>query len=74
MRVNGDPGFIALVDGRSIGVISFEIRDGLITEVRAFFNLDKLRHLFERPCRLVEKSLELLGVERGCDLLGSEAL
>ncbi len=45
VRVNGDPGFIAAVDGRSIGVISFEISDGLVIAVRAFLNPEKLAHL-----------------------------
>lgn len=45
VRVNGDPGFIAIVDGASIGVISFEIRESQIIGVRVFLNPEKLAHL-----------------------------
>ena len=45
VRVNGDPGFVARVDGQAIGVLSFEVADGAIIAVRVIVNPDTLAHL-----------------------------
>lgn len=41
-QVNGEPGAVALSDGRLIGVIAFETTSGLITRIHAVANPDKL--------------------------------
>ena len=45
VRVNGEPSLMGVLDGNAIGVITFEIREGLITAVRASLNPDKLAHI-----------------------------
>lgn len=42
VRVNGDPAFMGILDGQCIGLVAFEIADGLITGIRAILNPDKL--------------------------------
>ncbi len=42
VRVNGDPGFVAMVEGRCIAVIALEVADGMIVGVRALLNPEKL--------------------------------
>ena len=42
VRVNGEPGFMGIVGGFPIGIISFDIRDNRIVGVHAFLNPDKL--------------------------------
>ena len=42
MRANTEPGFVGLVDDRPIGLVTFDIRDGLIVGVHALLNPDKL--------------------------------
>jgi RNA polymerase sigma-70 factor (ECF subfamily) len=42
VRVNGDPGIMGVVDGSSIGLLVFEIAEGLVTAVRAILNPEKL--------------------------------
>jgi RNA polymerase sigma-70 factor (ECF subfamily) len=42
MPVNGEPGVLALRDGRLVAVIAFEARDGLISRVHAIANPHKL--------------------------------
>jgi len=43
--VNGEPGALALRDGRLIAVIAFETRDGLITRVHGIANPHKLAYV-----------------------------
>jgi hypothetical protein len=42
VRVNGDPAFMGILDGKCIGLIVFEISEGLVTGIRAILNPDKL--------------------------------
>jgi RNA polymerase sigma-70 factor (ECF subfamily) len=42
MPVNGEPGVLALQDGRLVAVIAFETREGLISRVHAIANPHKL--------------------------------
>ncbi|GAA3041528.1 RNA polymerase sigma-70 factor [Actinokineospora globicatena] len=44
-EVNGEVGFVAVVDGRLWGVVVLEVVDDLITTVHAVANPDKLHHL-----------------------------
>ena len=43
--VNAGPGALALQDGEIIAVLTFEIRDGVITAIHSVANPDKLRHV-----------------------------
>jgi RNA polymerase sigma-70 factor (TIGR02957 family) len=55
--VNGSPGMQVLdPDGRLLDVLSVDLRDGLVAEVRSILNPDKLRHLGP-----VGNAAELLG-------------
>ncbi|KAA3638478.1 MAG: RNA polymerase sigma-70 factor [Armatimonadetes bacterium] len=45
VRVNGEPSVMGVFKGHAIGIVTFEVRDGLITAVRASLNPDKLAHL-----------------------------
>jgi RNA polymerase sigma-70 factor (TIGR02957 family) len=55
--VNGSPGMQVLdPDGRLLDVLSVDLRDGLVAEVRSILNPDKLRHLGP-----VRNAAELLG-------------
>ena len=52
MPVNGEPGALALRDGRLISVIAFETREGLITRVHGIANPQKIAYvasLLSRP-------------------------
>lgn len=43
VRVNGDPGIMAVVDGRCVGLVALAVQDGVVTAVRAILNPEKLR-------------------------------
>jgi hypothetical protein len=45
MPVNGEPGVVAIVDGRLLAVIAFDTHDGLITRIHAIANTQKLAHI-----------------------------
>jgi RNA polymerase sigma-70 factor (ECF subfamily) len=45
MPVNGEPGVIALQDGRLIGVIALSVHHGLIKQIHAIANPNKLAYL-----------------------------
>jgi len=45
VRANTEPGFLGVVEGRPIGLITFDIRDEVIVSVHAQLNPDKLAHL-----------------------------
>ncbi len=45
VRVNGEPALMGVLDGKAIGIVIFEIREGLVTAVRASLNPDKLAHI-----------------------------
>ncbi|MGB7860657.1 MAG: RNA polymerase sigma-70 factor, partial [Acidimicrobiia bacterium] len=45
VRVNGEASIMGVLDGQAIGIVTFEIRDGLVTAVRASLNPHKLAHL-----------------------------
>ncbi len=45
MPVNGEPGALALQDGRLIAVIAFETRDGLITRIHGIANPRKIAYV-----------------------------
>jgi RNA polymerase sigma-70 factor (ECF subfamily) len=47
VRVNGDPSIMAVANGRAIATVTFEIREGLITAIRAVLNPEKLGHLVD---------------------------
>ncbi len=45
VRAGGEPGFVGRVDGATIGIVTFDIRDGLIVGVHALLNPEKLVRL-----------------------------
>jgi hypothetical protein len=45
MPVNGEPGVLALRDGRLVSVIAFETRDGLITRIHGIANPQKIAYV-----------------------------
>ena len=45
MPVNGEPGALALRDGRLVSVIAFETREGLITRIHGIANPHKLAYV-----------------------------
>ncbi|MBV2362048.1 RNA polymerase sigma-70 factor [Streptomonospora nanhaiensis] len=44
-EVNGQPGFVALSEGRGVAAMVLEIHGGLVTAVRTVVNPDKLRYV-----------------------------
>lgn len=49
VRVNGAPGIVGELNGQTIGVILFEIEEGVVVSVRSVLNPDKLQHLSPKP-------------------------
>lgn len=47
VRVNGDPALYLQRQGRPLGVIVVQIDDGLVSDIRAVLNPDKLGHLVD---------------------------
>lgn len=45
LLVNGEPSIVGILDGKPIGLIAFEIREKMVTGVRAVLNPEKLAHL-----------------------------
>jgi RNA polymerase sigma-70 factor (ECF subfamily) len=45
MRMNGDPGFVAITGDKAQAALVFEMADGLVVAVRAILNPEKLQHL-----------------------------
>lgn len=45
VRVNGEPSVMGVFEGQAIGIVTFEIREGLVIAVRASLNPEKLAHL-----------------------------
>lgn len=45
VRVNGEPSVMGVFQGQAIGIVTFEIREGLVTAIRASLNPEKLAHL-----------------------------
>jgi len=54
VRASTEPGLLGVSDGQPIGLVSFDIRDGLIVGVHALLNPDKLAAL-DWPGRLGER-------------------
>ncbi|MEU6094930.1 RNA polymerase sigma-70 factor [Streptomyces sp. NPDC047079] len=48
VEVNGAAGLVARLGGRVVGVVAFEVRDGLVARVRAVVNPDKLAFVERR--------------------------
>jgi RNA polymerase sigma-70 factor (ECF subfamily) len=44
-RANGDPALVGIQDGRCIGVLAFEIREGMVVGIRAVLNPEKLSRI-----------------------------
>ncbi len=49
VRANGEPGLLGLVEGRPIGLVTFDIGDDLIVGVHALLNPDKLANAVGEP-------------------------
>jgi RNA polymerase sigma-70 factor (ECF subfamily) len=45
VRVNGEPSVMGVFEGHAVGIVTFEVREGLVTAVRASLNPEKLAHL-----------------------------
>jgi RNA polymerase sigma-70 factor (ECF subfamily) len=45
VRVNGEPSIMGIFEGRAIGIVTLEIREQMVTAVRASLNPEKLAHV-----------------------------